>query len=77
VAGPSPDHGAPDPGRGTTHLAIAIAYRAIQNGFAAVFTTAAALIDDLSRASREGRMREALTRTRGAPKRHDGVKRVA
>lgn len=47
-------------GRGKTHLAIAIAYRAIQNGFDALFTTAAALIDDLSRASREGRMREAL-----------------
>src|SRR5262249_35264762 len=44
-----------------THLAIAIAYRAIQNGFDAIFTTAAALIDDLSRASRDGRMREALT----------------
>ena len=28
------------PGRGKTHLAIAIAYRAIQNGFDAVFTTA-------------------------------------
>src|SRR5262249_7932188 len=38
------------PGRGKTHLAIAIAYRAIQNGFDAIFTTAAALIDDLSRA---------------------------
>lgn len=47
-------------GRGKTHLAIAIAYRAIQNGFDALFTTAAALIDDLSRASREGRMQEAL-----------------
>lgn len=47
-------------GRGKTHLAIAIAYRAIQNGFDALFTTAAALIDDLSRASREGRLRVAL-----------------
>lgn len=47
-------------GRGKTHLAIALSYRAIQNGFDALFTTAAALIDDLSRASREGRMREAL-----------------
>ena len=36
------------PGRGKTHLAIAVAYRAIQNGFNAVFTTAATLIDDLS-----------------------------
>ena len=49
-------------GRGKTHLAVAIAYRAIQNGFEAFFTTAAKLIDDLSRASREGRLREALVR---------------
>ena len=49
-------------GRGKTHLAVAIAYRAIQNGFDAFFTTAAALIDDLSRASRAGRLGEALTR---------------
>ena len=36
-------------GRGKTHLAVAIAYRAIQNGFEAFFTTAAQLIDlDLS-----------------------------
>ena len=48
------------PGRGKTHLAIAIAYRALQNGFDVRFTTAAELIDDLSNASREGRMREAL-----------------
>ena len=47
-------------GRGKTHLATAIAYRAIQNGFDALFATAAALIDDLSRASREGRFRAAL-----------------
>ena len=48
------------PGRGKTHLAIAIAYRAIQNGFDAAFTTAAALIDDLSSASRIGGLRSAL-----------------
>lgn len=47
-------------GRGKTHLAVAIAYRAIQNGFEALFTTAAALIDDLSRASRDGRLVERL-----------------
>jgi DNA replication protein DnaC len=47
-------------GRGKTHLAIAIAYRAIQNGFRASFVTAAALIDDLSDASRHGRLRAAL-----------------
>jgi DNA replication protein DnaC len=50
------------PGRGKTHLAIAIAYRAVQNGFDALFTTAAELIEDLSAASRDGRMRECLGR---------------
>lgn len=48
------------PGRGKTHLAIAIAYRALQNGFEVLFTSAAELIDELSAASREGRMRDAL-----------------
>ncbi|MYG03526.1 MAG: AAA family ATPase, partial [Acidobacteriia bacterium] len=47
-------------GRGKTHLATAIAYRAIQNGFDALFATAAALIDDLSRASQQGRFQDAL-----------------
>jgi len=50
------------PGRGKTHLAVAIAYRAIQNGFDALFVTAAELIDDLSAAFRDGRLAEALTR---------------
>src|SRR2546422_1328771 len=49
------------PGRGKTHLAVALAYRAIQNGFDAYFTTAAELIDDLSAAFRQGRLAEALT----------------
>jgi DNA replication protein DnaC len=48
------------PGRGKTHLAIAIAYRAMQNGFDALFTTAAELIDELSAASSDGRLRDAL-----------------
>src|SRR5262245_7180837 len=48
------------PGTGKTHLAVAIAYRAIQNGFDARFTTATALIDDLSVATREGKLRHAL-----------------
>lgn len=48
------------PGRGKTHLAVAIAYRAIQNGFDALFVTAAALIDELSAASRSGRLVEVL-----------------
>jgi DNA replication protein DnaC len=48
------------PGRGKTHLAVAIAYRAIQNGFDARFVTAAELIDDLSAAFRSGRLADAL-----------------
>ena len=47
-------------GRGKTHLAIAIGYRAIQNGFEAVCATAAELIEDLSNASKRGQLREAL-----------------
>jgi DNA replication protein DnaC len=50
------------PGRGKTHLAVAIAYRGIQNGFDALFVTAAELIDDLSAAFRSGRLGEALAR---------------
>jgi DNA replication protein DnaC len=47
-------------GRGKTHLAVAIAYRAIQNGFNASFVTAATLIEQLSHASVQGQMREVL-----------------
>ena len=50
------------PGRGKTHLAIAIAYRALQNGFDGLFVNCAELIDDLSCASRKGELRDALTR---------------
>jgi DNA replication protein DnaC len=48
------------PGRGKTHLAIAIAYRAIQNGFDALFVSCAALIETLSRASASGELNRAL-----------------
>lgn len=48
------------PGRGKTHPAIAIAYRALQNGFDALFITAAHLIEELSSASREGKLHDAL-----------------
>jgi len=48
-------------GRGKTHLAVAIGYRAIQNGFEALFTTAAELIEDLSNASKRGNLHESLT----------------
>ncbi len=49
-------------GRGKTHLAVAIGYRAIQLGFETRFTTAAQLIEDLSNASRHGRLHDALLR---------------
>jgi DNA replication protein DnaC len=48
------------PGRGKTHLAVAIAYRAIQNGFEARFTTADELIGTLSGAAARGRLDEDL-----------------
>lgn len=48
------------PGRGKTHLAVAIAYRAIQNGFEAHFTTADALIGQLSHAAAQDRLEAAL-----------------
>ena len=39
-------------GRGKTHMATAIAYKTIQNGYGVLFVSAATLIDDLSFASR-------------------------
>ena len=47
-------------GRGKTHLAVAIGYRAIQNGFETLCVTAAELIEELSNASKRGQMQEAL-----------------
>ena len=47
------------PGRGKTLLAIALAYKAIQNGFEARFVTASDLIDELHGAARDGSLREA------------------
>jgi DNA replication protein DnaC len=47
-------------GRGKTHLAIAIGYRAIQNGFETFCATAAELVEDLSNASKRGQLHEAL-----------------
>jgi len=46
------------PGRGKTHIAIALAYRAIQNGFESRFVTATSLIDELAAAVRTGTFRE-------------------
>jgi DNA replication protein DnaC len=42
------------PGRGKTHLAVAVAYRAIQNGFEARFTSADEMIGALSHAALAG-----------------------
>lgn len=47
------------PGRGKTHLAVALAYKAIQNGFEARFVTASNLIDELHAAARDGTLRDA------------------
>lgn len=47
-------------GTGKTHLAIAIAYRAIQNGYEALFTSAAGMIEDLSTATRRGGLARTL-----------------
>jgi DNA replication protein DnaC len=55
-------------GLGKTHLAIAIAYRAIQNGATALFVEANELIGILSDASRRGRIEEAM-----APYVHEGI----
>jgi len=48
-------------GRGKTHLAVAIGYRAIQNGFDTLCTTAAELIEDLSNASAKGLLQQSLS----------------
>ena len=47
-------------GRGKTHLAIAVAYRAIQHGWDAFFATAATVVEELSVAAREGRLAKVL-----------------
>jgi len=49
-------------GTGKTHLAVAIAYRAIQNGYETLFTSAATLIDTLSAATRHGDLTVTLAR---------------
>ena len=47
-------------GRGKTHLAVAIGYRAIQNGFETLCVSAAELIENLSNASKRGQLQDAL-----------------
>lgn len=41
-------------------MAVAIGYRAIQNGFETLFATAAELIEDLSNASQKGHLHQSL-----------------
>lgn len=47
-------------GRGKTHLAIALAYKAIQLGHTARFTSVASLLNDLHTAQREGTLPETI-----------------
>src|SRR5437660_8033008 len=47
-------------GRGKTHLAVAIGYRAIQNGFETLCADASELIATLSQASSQGQLQGAL-----------------
>jgi hypothetical protein len=47
-------------GHGKTYLAVAIGYRAIQNGFETLCTTAAELIEDLSNVSAKGILQPSL-----------------
>jgi DNA replication protein DnaC len=49
-------------GTGKTHLGIAIAYRAIQNGYEALFSSAAEMIETLSVATRRGELAATLVR---------------
>ena len=49
------------PGRGKTHLAISMAYKAIQNGYDALFTTAARLLNRHHRAADAGDLEEELS----------------
>ena len=49
-------------GTGKTHLGIAVAYRAIQNGYEALFTSAAEMIETLSVATRRGELAGTLAR---------------
>jgi DNA replication protein DnaC len=48
------------PGVGKTHLAVSLGMKAIEAGYRVLFTTAATLIDKLSKAHGEGRLEEKL-----------------
>jgi DNA replication protein DnaC len=55
------------PGVGKTHLAIALGREAIERGYSVLFTTASALLTQLSRAQQENRLDERLSHF-GKPK---------
>jgi DNA replication protein DnaC len=48
------------PGVGKTHLAVGLGLKAIEHGYRVLFTTAAALITNLTRALAEGRLEDKL-----------------
>jgi DNA replication protein DnaC len=48
------------PGVGKTHLAVGLGLKAIERGYRVLFTTAASLIANLTRALTEGRLEERL-----------------
>lgn len=48
------------PGVGKTHLAVGLGLKAIQHGYRVLFTTAAVMIANLTRAASEGRLDEKL-----------------
>jgi DNA replication protein DnaC len=50
------------PGVGKSHIAVALGREAVQQGYSVLFTSAMALITDLTKAQAEGRLEEKLTR---------------
>jgi DNA replication protein DnaC len=50
------------PGVGKSHIAVALGREAVQRGYSVLFTSAMALITDLTKAQAEGRLEEKLTR---------------
>lgn len=50
------------PGIGKTHLAIAIAYQAVQNGFDALYTSASKALQEMEQSLESGQWRETIAR---------------
>ena len=49
------------PGVGKTHLAVALGREAIRQGYSVLFTTAAVLLTQLTKANQEGKLEEKIT----------------